>query len=166
MSTIVLCVHDVIWVIDLLPAPNLIAWFLQWIRVGEMSKKFPALVWFVCWVRSICLVLSSSRLGCDYLSITSNNKMLESTQILASKVCVGFIFSNSSLNQRILVKSKKKFYAAQDRVNQHGKVELILTVFMTLILIQRHYCDMFIVVPIWKVLYQDHDFFWKQVSSS
>ena len=54
----------------------------------------------------------------------------------------------------------------KDRVNLHGKVELILTVFMTLILIQRHYCDMFIVVPIWKVLYQDHDFFWKQVSSS
>ena len=91
--------------------------------------------------------------------------MLESTQILVLKVCiVGFIVSNSSL--QIKVKSKKKFYAAQDRVNQHGKVELILTVFMTLILIQRHYCDMFIVVPIWKVLYQDHDFFWKQVSSS
>ena len=65
---------------------------------GEMSKKFPALVWFVCWVRSICLVLSSSRLGCDYLSIASNNKMLGWTWILASKFFkVRFNVSSSSL---------------------------------------------------------------------
>ena len=65
---------------------------------GEMSKKVPALVWFVCWVRSICLVLSSSRLGCDYLSIASNNKMLGSTRILASNFFkVGFNVSSSSL---------------------------------------------------------------------